>query len=208
MKPILLFGGTFDPVHTGHLAIANYFCKKFQTDQLRIIPAGNPWQKKAIYTSHEHRLKMLELAFENRAIIDPQEINRDGPSYTIDTLKALRNELGDKVPLIFILGFDQFINLSTWKDWKALFQLTHFAVAKRQNASKEEIPSDLQAILHFATIQDFHQTPCGLTFLGDTPQVSISATQIRLIAKQEKFYHPLIPQAVLNYIKINNLYRN
>ena len=123
---VLLLGGSFDPVHQGHIALARYFCALLHPDELRLIPAGRPWQKPELTTPPEHRIAMLQAAFSDWGVpivIDSQEIEREGATYAIDTLRALRNELGDEVALVMLLGADQLLNLHTWRDWQKLFDL-------------------------------------------------------------------------------------
>ena len=107
---ILLLGGSFDPVHAGHVGLAHYFCTLLHPEQLRLIPAGQPWQKPGLTTLAEHRIAMLKLAFKQWPIpihIDSLEIQRKGPSYTVDTLQELRHSLGEQISLVWIIGADQ-----------------------------------------------------------------------------------------------------
>ena len=134
MRCILLLGGSFDPVHAGHLGLAHYFCTLLHPDELRLIPAGRPWQKPGLKTAAVHRVAMLELAFRDWVVpvkIDQQEIQREGPSYAVDTLLALRNELGEDTSLAWVIGADQLANLHTWHQWQRLFSLAHLCIAAR-----------------------------------------------------------------------------
>ncbi|NLC23405.1 MAG: nicotinate-nucleotide adenylyltransferase [Oxalobacter sp.] len=212
---IVILGGSFDPVHAGHIAIAEYFCHLFQTRILRLIPAGNPWQKPALHASATQRIDMLKLAFEANLLsvtIDRQETERTGPSYTIDTLRAIRAETGDRVSLVFILGADQLLNLNTWHQWKALFEFAHIAVASRPGftLAPSTLPPEVYD-LFFSRLADpgeIRNTPFGHTFLAESIDVDISASEIRKNAGHSDAYHPLVPAKVLDYIVKNNLYRD
>ena len=131
---MLLLGGSFDPVHYGHTAIARYFCALLHPDELRLLPAGQPWQKPDLATPAEHRIAMLKLAFADWSVplvVDDQEVKRDGISYAVDTLAALRHALGRRVALVMLIGADQLRNLHTWRDWQKLFDLANLCVATR-----------------------------------------------------------------------------
>ncbi|MCL1886860.1 MAG: nicotinate-nucleotide adenylyltransferase [Betaproteobacteria bacterium] len=211
----ILLGGSFDPVHKGHIAIAEYFCNLFHTTRLRLIPAGNPWQKNHLDATPQQRIDMLRLAFDPTPLsttIDTQEIERTGPSYTIDTLRAIRQETGNKGSLVFILGSDQLLNLNTWHEWKQLFQFAHIAVASRPGYSVESsiLPAEIRDVFYhrIASSQEIRNTSHGLTYLANETSIDISATEIRKNLQHSNTSHSLIPPKVLDYIKKNNLYRN
>ena len=111
---IILLGGSFDPVHVGHVELGKYFCRLFKTDELRLIPAGNPWQKPLLKATPQQRIDMLYKAFGSLGFsitIDTQEIERSGATYTIDTLRSIREEAGNDVSLVFLMGADQLLRL-------------------------------------------------------------------------------------------------
>lgn len=212
---IVLLGGSFDPVHAGHVAIAEHFCNLFETKTLRLIPAGNPWQKTALHASAEQRIDMLRLAFEASSLsvtIDRQETQHKGPSFTIDTLRTVRGEVGSAISLVFILGADQLLNLNTWHEWEQLFEYAHIAVALRPgfDLTPSTIPTEIHDIFfsRLASPGEIRNTPHGLTCLSENIQLDISASEIRKKAKHSDAYHPLIPAKVLDYILKNNLYRD
>ena len=135
---VALLGGSFDPVHHGHVALAALFATLIQPDELRLIPAGNPWQKRALTASAEHRIAMLELAFNDAQLsitLDRQEVERSTPTYTIDTLRNVRAERGADASIVFLIGADQLQHHDTWRDWRALFDLAHIGVAARPGFS-------------------------------------------------------------------------
>ena len=135
-RGIGLLGGTFDPVHNGHLSLAREALSQLHLARIDFVPAANPWQKTRV-SAAEKRLGLLQAALEGEPLlrINPIELLREGPTYTIDTLKALREEIGPSVPLVLILGADQWNNLQTWKDWAAFPSYCHLAVANRDVAT-------------------------------------------------------------------------
>lgn len=212
---MILLGGSFDPVHMGHIAIADYFYNLFHASQLRLIPAGTPWQKSRLEATPEQRIDMLKLAFGSTKLpfmIDTREIAHSNPGYTTKTLHAIRKEVGNEVSLVFILGADQLLNLNTWHEWKQLFLLAHIAIAPRSGYLIS--PSDLSAEVHdaffsrLASPRKIQHTPCGHTYLADQPNIAISATEIRKSIWHSDIHHPLVPPKVLDYVIKYNLYRD
>jgi len=210
---VALLGGSFDPVHHGHVALAALFARLLQPDQLRIIPAGNPWQKNSLRASGEERVAMLKLAFAEAGLavtIDTQEIARGTPTYTVDTLRQVRAELGPQASIVFLMGADQLRQLDTWREWRALFDLAHIAVAARPGFTLDD------ATLPVAVAQELQQrrgdlaqlrnTPSGLAYLTPSLDVDISATQIRAALQRGEQANSLISPVVLDYIQQHNLY--
>ena len=126
--PVGLLGGSFDPIHYGHLQLARDALKHLPLEEIRFLPAAQPWQKGPI-TAAEHRARMVQLAIAEhpRFVLDMREIERGGVTYTIDTLHSLRAQLPDR-PLVLILGSDQFARLDSWRDWQQVADLAHVAV--------------------------------------------------------------------------------
>ena len=212
---IILLGGSFDPVHIGHVELGKYFCKLFKTNELRLIPAGNPWQKPLLKATPEQRIDMLRLAFEPLDLsvtVDTQEIDRPGATYTIDTLKTIRKEVGNDTPLVFIMGADQLLRLDTWDKWRQLFTLTHIAVSARPGLSNSLtlIPKAIadEFSKRFAEPDRIKSSPYGLTYLARDIQVNASTTEIRTALQNGQSPVTLVPEQVLKYIKENNLYKN
>lgn len=217
---ILLLGGSFDPVHEGHLALARYFGTLLHPDELRLLPAGQPWQKPGMTTPTEHRIAMLRLAFADWAVpvvIDEQEIGRDGPSYTIDTLRALRAQIGDETSLVLALGADQLLNLPTWRDWSQLFELAHLCFAARPgfDIRSADMPPEVGAQLarRLAGPSQLRQTPHGLAYVASNLAVDVSSTEIRAALGRsragttENALSGSLPGAVLDYIRHHHLYQ-
>ena len=212
---IAVLGGSFDPVHNGHVALAGYFAKLLVPDELRVIPAGRPWQKQGLQTAPEHRAEMVRCAFRQLAVpvvIDEQEIRRTGATYTIDTLQALRTELGPDAAIAFLIGADQLQQLQTWKDWQALFDHAHICAASRPGFSIDDASMAPEVTREFArraaTPEQIRSTPQGLAYVATKLAVDVSATQIRAALEQGADVASLIPSGVLDYIKQHHLYRN
>jgi nicotinate-nucleotide adenylyltransferase len=215
---VVVFGGSFDPVHSGHVALVQHFLALLQPQELRLIPTGQPWQKTALIADAKQRVAMLKLAMEHAVdvpvIIDEQEIQRAAlqqPTYSIDTLSQLRAELGEQVSLVFLIGADQLQNLHTWKDWKRLFTLAHICVATRPGFSIDENNINKDVATEWsersAALQEMKQTPTGKTFIAQDLTWDVSATNIRRELKQKQQTTSLIPPKVLDYIQQHHLYR-
>jgi nicotinate-nucleotide adenylyltransferase len=213
---VLLLGGSFDPVHLGHIALARYFCALLHPDELRLIPAGQPWQKPDLTTPPEHRVAMLEDAFNDWVVpvtIDTQEIEREGPTYTIDTLRALRKQLGDDVALVILLGADQLLNLHTWRDWQKLFDLANLCIATRPGFEipAEALDSSVAAALmrRQASPAQLRATPHGLIYIAHDLAMAVSSTAVRqaLAENNPPVLEGLLPPPVLDYIQHHHLYQ-
>ena len=211
---VALLGGSFDPVHNGHVALGALFANLLQPDQLRIIPAGNPWQKGALRAPAEDRIRMLELAFAQdklAVVIDRQEIERSTATYTIDTLRNVRAELGPDASIVFLMGADQLQHLDTWRDWRALFDLAHIGVAARpgyslaEAALPEAVANELEQ--RQGSLAQLRNTPSGHAFLAENLAVDVSSTQVRAALQRGEQANPLISPVVLDYIQQHNLYK-
>jgi len=223
---IALLGGSFDPVHYGHVALARLFCELLHPDALRVLPA-KPWQKSALKASDAERVAMLELAFRETGlpvVIDQRELLRGGATYTVETLRALRAELGADASIVFLMGADQLQNLDSWRDWQQLFELANIGVAARPGYTLEQdaLPPAVaqQLAPRLAPPEHVRTTPAGLVCLAHSLAVDISATQVRATlhgslhgagdpgADSEAFMKTLVPPVVLDYIQQHNLYKS
>ena len=213
-RRILLLGGSFDPVHNGHVALGAYFTRLLHPDELRILPAGNPWQKQGLHASPAERVEMLRRAFMRQPaeiVIDQREILRERPTYTIDTLRELRAELGPQASLAFVLGADQLRQLDTWKEWRQLFDYAHLCAASRPGFAIDagNLPADVAGEIsrRAATPDQIRNTPHGLAYLASNLAMDISASAIRAALQRGERPQSLIPDGVLDYIEQHHLYK-
>lgn len=212
---IAVLGGSFDPVHNGHVALAEHFVALLQPHELRIIPAGNPWQKHGLQAAAEDRVAMVQRAFNLAhipVVIDQQEIRRTTPTYTIDTLQALRAELGNEVSIAFLMGADQLMHLNTWQGWQQLFEYAHLCAASRPGFSMDTTQVPQVVMQEFkrraGTPEDIRNTAHGKAYLASTLEVDISSTDIRYLLQHKQRPDALIPARVLDYIEQHHLYQN
>jgi nicotinate-nucleotide adenylyltransferase len=212
-----ILGGSFDPVHRGHLALAQAARAALELEQVRLMPAAQPWQKGALAASAADRAHLIELALGEQPglVLDMHEIARGGPSYTIDTLRELRAALGPATPLVLILGGDQFDRLDTWREWQALTDCAHLAVAQRAGAALAPAAAvQAWALPRRAAPADALRRPAGAVIEFAMPPVPVSATALRaaLAAKPtpegEARLRAALGPAVLDYIRAHHLYRN
>ncbi|MDP2242646.1 nicotinate-nucleotide adenylyltransferase [Pseudomonas sp.] len=209
-KRIGIFGGTFDPVHIGHLRSALEVADMMALDELRLIPSARPPHRGAPQVAAPDRLTMVALAVADLAplCVDDRELKRDKPSYSIDTLESLRAELAGDDQLFLILGWDAFCGLPSWHRWDELLQHCHILVLQRPDADSEA-PETLRNLLAARSISDplTLEGPGGqISFIWQTP-LAVSATQIRTLLASGKSVRFLVPDAVLTYIHAHGLYR-
>ena len=195
IKHIGILGGTFDPPHLGHLKLATHFAKILHLDELLLIPSGEPWQKEASITPAELRFQMTEAAGVDLAIeflhlhiptkisTDRIEMNRAGPSYTLDTAKALRERFGPQVSLTWLMGADTLLNLPTWNSWDQLLNYLNFAVASRPHHSlSAEISPEMKVLLEdhqCINANALAKSPFGRIYLDNSLSVDLASTQLR-----------------------------
>lgn len=192
MKRIGLFGGSFDPVHSAHVALARLALTEMQLDEVRWVPAGQPWQKTRQLASPQHREAMVRLAIEGepRFVLDRCELARCGPSFTLDTVRELQAaEPGNE--WFLILGQDQYAGLHTWRDWRELLTRVTLAVANRPGVIPQAHP-------------DVERAPHRVVAL---PMMDISSTEIRERVAAGLGIDNLVPAAVAGYIDQHHLYR-
>jgi nicotinate-nucleotide adenylyltransferase len=217
-SPIGILGGTFDPIHLGHLRIAQEALEQCDLGQVRFIPGGTPPHRAAPAASAAQRLEMVVRAIHGNPqfVVDAREVMRSDPCYTVDTLDELRAELGVEQSLCLILGGDAFLQLHTWHEWHRLFALAHIVVLQRAgglplgNAMKladAALQAEYQARLAPGA-QVLHETPGGAIFVADMPALEISATDIRRRCAIGKSIRYLTPDTVTDFINSNSLYRS
>jgi nicotinate-nucleotide adenylyltransferase len=195
LKKIGILGGTFDPPHIGHLKLAIHFAKTLHLDELILIPSGEPWQKGSDITSAEIRFQLTEAAgidlarallylnISTQVGIDRLEIERAGPSYSIDTAKTLRERYGPQASLIWLTGVDSLIHLPTWNSWQDLFKYMNFAVATRPNYDlAAQMSPEIKKALQEHQTQDLmalETIPYGLIYIDESLSVDLSSTDLR-----------------------------
>ncbi len=210
-----IFGGTFDPIHYGHLRIAEELVETINLHEMRFIPAGVPRLRPPPIASSRHRTSMVEVAIRNNArfVLDEREIHRPGTSYSIDSIRELRQEKGESVTLCLIMGADAFMKLANWHEWHDLFGLCHIIIAARPGHELATRPDSLPQALRGETAQrwahslaDLESAPCGLIYIAPTILLDVSATVIRTLISNNRSVRYLLPDAVLDYIETNHLY--
>jgi nicotinate-nucleotide adenylyltransferase len=201
-KPRLgIFGGSFDPPHTAHIALAQHAVAQFGLDELRILPTGDAWHKSRPLTPSPHRLAMTRLAFADVAhtVVDTREIDRTGPSYTFDTLQELHHEQPDAALFLFI-GADQAKAFQTWHRWQDIEAMATVVVAARPLGEEHGKSSQW----HNAVSPDIQRL--------DMPSLNVSATEIRAHYAQASHTSDAmsawLPAAVQHYIEKHSLYRS
>jgi len=215
MHPVGIFGGTFDPVHFGHLRPALEVMEALELEELRLIPGRVPPHREMPGAGPKARLEMLRLATEDQPgfLIDEREMRRDGPSYSVDTLHSLRKELGADRPLCFVMGLDAFLGLGSWHRWEELPKLAHIVVTHRPGWELEPhtVPGAEQALalLERARLnrrEELEANPNGGVWLQPVSQMEISATDIRHRQRAGRSIRYLLPDAVRRFIDDNGLY--
>lgn len=204
-----IFGGSFDPVHNGHLRLIIELLEQLPFSEIRILPCHTPALKTANYAPAEHRLNMLGLATLalNKIILDDRELKRSGVSYTYDSLISIRQEITDK-PLALIIGCDAFLEFNKWYRWQDILKLTHLIVVTRPNFTlpSNGIIYDLLEKHLTQDIQDFNITAAGKIMICPIPLLAISATDIRRKIAENLSIRYLVPDNVLEYITNEQLY--
>lgn len=204
-----ILGGSFDPIHFGHLRLAVEVFQALKLSELRLIPTGQPPHRSPPVASAGQRLSMVKAAIKGvpGLHVDDRELRRSGPSYTVDTLLSLRAELGAE-PLCLIIGMDAFLKLNTWHRWQELAELAHIVVAHRPGWAGE--PADeIRQLLAERRVDDpirLTASSAGCIFLCPITQLDISSSQIRRLIADRNSASFLLPESVLNIIKTENLY--
>ena len=210
-----IFGGTFDPIHYGHLRVAEEIVETVGLQKMYFVPAGMPRLRHSPVASSQHRVEIVRLAIQKNPdfVLDEREIYRDGVSYSIDTVREFKQEFGEEVRLCFILGADAFIKLPEWNNWKELFNLCHFIVSTRPGYSltliKELLSKELREECSqrwVSNTESLRKDTSGLIFIASTTMLDISATSIRAHIAVGRSVRHLIPSVTVNYISENKLY--
>jgi nicotinate-nucleotide adenylyltransferase len=206
-----IFGGTFDPVHFGHLRPALEVMQSLALSEIRFIPCGQPPHRQMPRASAEDRMAMLSLAIEGQAgfVTDDRELSREGPSYMVDTLESLRQETDQA--LCLLLGMDAFAGLHQWYRWQSLLSLAHIVVMRRPGMSREHLfqQGELKQLLQqeeVAALQDLSAKTGGKIYFQQVTALDISATAIRQAMTRDESVRYLLPDAVYDYMQQHKLY--
>ena len=199
---IVVIGGSFDPVHFGHIRPAIKLASFDEVDEVRLIPCSVNPDKEATVASPKQRLDMLNLIKHDKLTVDTREIEKGGVSYTIDTIKSLREELGEKDPLAFVLGMDTFSTIDQWHNAKDLAELMHLIVLHRPN----ELLGQSKMWTQVSNIKELLTAPSGMSMFFDNESTDISSTSIRNMLAQQQQPKFMFPGTVWEYIRRNQLY--
>ncbi len=205
---IAIIGGTFDPIHFGHLRPALDIAEKLSLEEVRFIPSATPPHRWKPEASAEDRINMVKLAIEGIKpfILDDREYHREGASYTIDTLKSIRSEIGADQSFSMILGLDAFKSFTSWKDWKDIVETCHIVIAARPGYDIDSTLDDYLTSRVTQNSDDLKKHAAGKLFFCDVTQLDISATMIRQKLKNKQSCDYLTPVKVCNYIQTHKLY--
>lgn len=212
-----IMGGTFNPIHYGHLRAAQELTEALNFDEIRFIPSANPPHKTQPDVSAQHRAAMVNLAISSnpKFKLDNRELSRAGASYTYDTLQSLREELGHEISICLLMGSDAFMKFHTWHRWKELLKLCHIVLVNRPIDKKpvdkppQALVDELQTLLHNYYTEhhdDLIQSSAGHITMQAVTALDISATAIRAQFSLGKSARYLMPDAVIDYIVKHQLY--
>ena len=190
-----VFGGSFDPPHLAHVALARAAVDQLRLDELRVFPTGQAWHKARALTAAQHRLAMAKLAFAGvpHAVVDDRELRRSGPTYTVDTLRELHAE-HPAAELLLVIGADQAEALHSWRESAELVRLARIAVAARARPDPGAPPFDASLL------------PAGRWVAVELPSMPVSATQVRSLVAAGQGIDQLVPAGVARYIARHHLY--
>jgi nicotinate-nucleotide adenylyltransferase len=214
MAAIGLYGGTFDPIHFGHLRLATELGEAFQLDKVLFLPAGLPYHRgREAHATSDQRLTMVKLAIgrDARFDVDDRELRREGETYTYDTLTQIRAERGAGASLVFLTGSDAFSKVDTWHRWQELFDLAHFVVAIRaddaqwQSKGPGVFPEPIWPRITLNP-RELLSAPSGKVMTYSMTPIAISSTAIRNLAAEGASIRYLTPDPVVEYIRSHRLY--
>jgi len=209
MSSMGIFGGTFDPIHYGHLRTAFEMLQALRFDEVRFMPCGNPPHRIEPIASAELRLQMVTVATKGQSgfVVDDRELQRDGPSYSADTLTAIREEFPQRA-LGLIIGMDAFLGLPKWYHWREILQLAHIVVAHRPGWRAPDMGPLGKLLADRGThrVRDLHKAASGHIFIHDVTQLEISSSEIRELVAAGRDPRFLMPDSVRDLIEQSDCY--
>ena len=214
MTMIAILGGTFNPIHNGHLHLAKQLQAKLNFESIRFMPAAIPALKDTPHVTAAQRAEMVDIAISEYSdfTVDTRELSRPGTSYTIDTLTLLREELGKEVSLCWLMGTDAFAHLNAWHRWQELLNYAHLVVVKRpHNNDFSDLNADIQILRNqheTKSVGELRQQPCGKILVQEIAALDISSSEIREKLKKLEDVGSLLPHAVVHYIQHHHLYQS
>ncbi|MEO5676428.1 MAG: nicotinate-nucleotide adenylyltransferase [Usitatibacter sp.] len=214
-NPLGVFGGTFDPIHFGHLRLATEVAEAFRLEQVIFLPAGLPYHRgRSAHATNDQRLTMVKLATarDARFDVDDRELRREGPTYTYDTLVEIRKERGPDMPLVFLTGSDAFAKIDTWHRWTELFDLAHFVIAIRagdeawQSKGPGTFPKEAWPRITLNQ-REMLSAPSGKIMTFFMTSIAISSTAVRTLAGEGASIRYLTPDPVVEFVRSHDLYK-
>ena len=211
MNPIGIFGGTFDPIHYGHLRSAFELLQALRLSEVRFVPSADPPHRHSTVAPADMRYRMVEVAVAGQPgfAVDDCEFRRDGPSYTIDTLTAVREE-HPGVSLCLITGMDAYLGLTSWHRWDEILNLAHIIIAHRPGWKPPDTGElgELLAANGTTSVDDLHGSACGYIYDHAVTQLEIASTEIRELIAQGRDPRFLMPDAVREVIVESGCYKD
>lgn len=209
MTTVGIFGGTFDPIHFGHLRTAFELLQALRLNEMRFMPAGTPPHREITVASAEQRLAMVKAATEGQQgfVVDDREIRREGLSYSVDTMRTLRADFPNH-SLCLIVGMDAFLGLPKWHQWRELLQLAHLVVAHRPGWRAPSMGPLGELLVDRGTgrIGDLHESRAGCIYIHAVTQLEISSTEVRKLIAAGRDPRYLMPDAVRAIIEQTGCY--
>jgi nicotinate-nucleotide adenylyltransferase len=211
LNPMGIFGGTFDPIHYGHLRSAFELLEAIELSEVRFLPAGNPPHRDSTYADARTRVALVRAAIdgEPRFILDDRELRREGPSYSVDTLLDLRAEFAHR-SLCLVVGMDAFLGLPQWHQWREILELAHLVVAHRPGwqAPQSGALGELLADRGTARPQALHETRAGRVYIRAVTQLEISSSAIRELVRAGRAPRYLVPDPVCRLLAESGCYNS
>lgn len=210
LKSVVIMGGTFNPIHNGHLRTAVEVLDYYQFSELRLVPCFQPVHKECPLVTPNDRLTMVQMAsqLDDRLVTDNREISRMNASYTIDTLREIRVEVGNEIALVLLLGMDSFLSLPAWKEWQKITDYAHILVVSRPGW-EPNLVGELSEFYKNSRALDGAElqfAAAGKIYMKALTPLSISSTMIRTLCHEKKSIAYLLPDVVQRFIEQHKLY--